>query len=121
MGLILLGARVLLAVVFAVAGLAKLADVPGSRKALGDFGAPAPLAAPLGLALPLAELAVALALLPAASAWRGALGALGLLGLFCGGVGWDLAPGRPPPPPSLRQRDAPPLRRRPLGGNAPPC
>jgi hypothetical protein len=49
----------LLALVFAVAGLAKLLDREGSRRTIVDFGVPSALAAPLGLVLPLAELAVA--------------------------------------------------------------
>jgi len=62
MSLVLLFARFLLAVVFAVAGLAKLADRAGSRQALQDFGLPMALAGLFGLLLPLAELAVAVAL-----------------------------------------------------------
>jgi peroxiredoxin/uncharacterized membrane protein YphA (DoxX/SURF4 family) len=96
MEIALLVARVLLAVVFVVAGLAKLADRAGSRQALRDFGVAAALATPLGTLLPLAELAVAVALLPAASAWWGALGALGLLLLFSAGIGANLARGRAP-------------------------
>src|SRR5262249_62414682 len=53
MSLVLLLARLLLAVVFLAAGLAKLADLAGSRQALRDFGVPARLATPLGLLLPL--------------------------------------------------------------------
>jgi uncharacterized membrane protein YphA (DoxX/SURF4 family) len=55
----LLVARLLLAAVFIMAGAAKLTDNPGSRHAITDFGLPAALAAPLGVLLPLAELAVA--------------------------------------------------------------
>jgi uncharacterized membrane protein YphA (DoxX/SURF4 family) len=54
MALGLLIARLLLAGVFLVAALAKLADLAGSRQALRDFGVPARLATPLGLLLPLA-------------------------------------------------------------------
>ena len=54
----LLIARVLLALVLAVAGSTKLADREGTRRAMGDFGVPSALASPLGL-LPLAELAIA--------------------------------------------------------------
>ena len=96
MSLVLLLARLLLAVMFVVAGLAKLADCAGSRQALIDFGAPAKLATPLGVLLPLAELAVALALVPTASAWWGALGALMLLLLFVVGIGYNLAHRRTP-------------------------
>ena len=60
--------------VFAVAGVAKLYDRAGSRRAVIDFGVPAPLAAPLAILLPLAELAVAATLLPASTAWWGPWG-----------------------------------------------
>jgi peroxiredoxin/uncharacterized membrane protein YphA (DoxX/SURF4 family) len=94
--LILLVARGLLALLFVVAGLAKLADRAGARQALRDFGVPAALATPLGTLLPVAELAVAMALLPAAPAWWGALGALVLLLVFIAGIGANLARGRTP-------------------------
>lgn len=96
MSVTLLLARVLLSGLFLIAGLAKLIDGAGTRQALRDFGAPAPLASPLGVLLPLAELGVAAALLPASSAWQGALGALVLLLTFIGGIGYNLARGRRP-------------------------
>jgi methylamine dehydrogenase accessory protein MauD len=96
MDLLTLFARLLLAAVFATAGVAKLADRAGSRRAAVDFGLPAALSAPLGALLPLAELAVAIALIPTASAWWGALGALALLLLFVVGIGANLARGRKP-------------------------
>ena len=86
----------LLALVFVVAGAAKLADRAGSRKAVADFGVPSSLASPLATLLPLAELAVAAALIPAASAWWGALGALALLLLFVAGISINLARGKKP-------------------------
>jgi peroxiredoxin/uncharacterized membrane protein YphA (DoxX/SURF4 family) len=92
----LLVARLLLASVFAVAGASKLADRKGSRQALLDFGVPAPLASPLGTLLPLAELAVASALVPADTARWGAVGALALLLLFAAGISANLARGKKP-------------------------
>ena len=92
----LLIARLVLAGVFTLAGVAKLSDLEGSRKAIIDFGLPAVLASPLALLLPLAELAVAAALIPASTAWWGALGALGLLMLFVVGISLNLARGRKP-------------------------
>ena len=68
----LLAARLLLAAVFAVAGVAKLVDLAGSRRAMRDFGLPDRLAAPLGTLLPLAELAAAVALVPARDAHENA-------------------------------------------------
>jgi peroxiredoxin len=86
----------LLAAVFVVAGVAKLADREGSRRAVADFGVPGALAAPLGVLLPLAELAVAVALIPTSTAFWGAVGALVLLLLFVAGIGANLARGRKP-------------------------
>src|SRR5260370_7078651 len=102
MALTLLIARLLLFVVFLVAGLAKLADLKGSQQAMRDFGVPAKLSRPFGVLLPLAELTLAVALLPLASAWWAALGTLTLLLLFVGGIGYHLAPGRRPARHSFR-------------------
>jgi thiol-disulfide isomerase/thioredoxin len=96
MGIALLVARLLLAGIFLVAGVAKLADRAGSRQALIDFGLPTGLATPFGILLPLAELAVAAALIPTSTAWWGALGALALLLLFVAGISINLARGRKP-------------------------
>jgi uncharacterized membrane protein YphA (DoxX/SURF4 family) len=92
----LLVARLLLALVFAVAGVAKLVDRTGSRQAIIDFGLPRALASPLGILLPLCELAVAAALIPPPTAWWGAIGALALLLVFVVGIGANLARGRKP-------------------------
>src|SRR6266478_2320101 len=96
MDVVLFIARLLLAAVFIVAGFAKLADLPGSRQALRDFGVPAVLANPSGVLLPLAEIVVAVALIPSVSAWWGAIGALALLLLFVAGISYNLARGRTP-------------------------
>ncbi|HLZ57725.1 MAG TPA: MauE/DoxX family redox-associated membrane protein [Ktedonosporobacter sp.] len=96
MSLFLLFVRLLLALVFIVAGLAKLADLAGSQQALRNFGVPTRLAAPLGLLLPLVELVVAIALLPSAWAWFGAIEALALLLIFVAGISYNLARGRTP-------------------------
>lgn len=92
----LLLARLVLAAVLAVAGVAKLLDRPGTRKAVVDFGAPAGLAVPLAAALPAAELATAGLLLPAATAWYGAHAALALFTVFTGAIAFALARGRAP-------------------------
>jgi peroxiredoxin/uncharacterized membrane protein YphA (DoxX/SURF4 family) len=92
----LLLARLLLAAVFAVAGVAKLADRPGTRQALLGFHVPEVLVPAGSFLLPLAELAVSLALLFTVSAWWGALGALALLLAFIVGIGISLARGEAP-------------------------
>jgi peroxiredoxin/uncharacterized membrane protein YphA (DoxX/SURF4 family) len=96
MSLLLLFARLLLCAVFLVAGLAKLADLAGSRQAMRDFGVPDKLADFFGLFLPLAELAVAVSLVVPLTGWWGAVGALALLLIFVAGIGYNLAHGRTP-------------------------
>lgn len=88
--------RLLLAGVFVAAGVSKLADRNGWRQALTEFGVPASLAAPLGVSLPVLEIVVAIILIPTATSWWGALGALVLLLLFSAGIGANLAQGRKP-------------------------
>src|SRR5437879_6564243 len=96
MSAVLLLARLLLAAVFAVAGIAKLFDFRGSRKSMGNFGVPEFLAGPVAALLPLAELACAAALISQAWAWWGASGAAALLVVFVAGIGVNLARGRTP-------------------------
>src|SRR5918997_4385456 len=96
MNLALLVIRLLLAAFFVVAGVANPADRKGSGKAIIDFGVPAGLASPLGILLPLAELVCAVALIPSATAWWGAVGTLTLLILFVAGIAVNLARGRKP-------------------------
>jgi hypothetical protein len=64
----LLSARLLPALVFLVASVAKLADRPGSQPAVIDFGVRAPIATPIKILLPLAEFAVAATLIPSRGA-----------------------------------------------------
>jgi thiol-disulfide isomerase/thioredoxin len=93
---LLLVLRLLLAGVFAVAGLAKLADRAGARDAATGFGLPARLTGAVAVGLPLAELATAAALVPAATATAGAIGALVLLLTFCAAIANAMRQGRAP-------------------------
>jgi len=92
----LLTSRLLLAAVFLLAGASKLVDPLGFRKALRDFGLPPALARPLVALLPVLEIAVAAALIPARLAWFGARGALVLLTVFMIAVGIAMIRGRKP-------------------------
>jgi peroxiredoxin len=93
---LLLGARLALAGVLGVAGVAKLTDPGGTRSALAGFGVPATLTRPGAWCLPLVELALAALLLMRASAWTGAVAAFGLLLLFTAVLGRALARGEQP-------------------------
>ena len=88
--------RLLLAVVFATAAAGKLLDRSGSRRALAAFGVPVRLTGAGALALPLAELAIAAALVFPSSARWGALAALVLLLAFLVGIANALAHRRAP-------------------------
>jgi thiol-disulfide isomerase/thioredoxin/uncharacterized membrane protein YphA (DoxX/SURF4 family) len=96
MNVVVLMARFLLAAIFGVAGVTKLADPAGSRKSMADFGVPQAFAGLLGLLLPVAEVVFAIALVPVASARWGASGILALLGLFIVAIGVSLMRGRTP-------------------------
>jgi peroxiredoxin len=86
----------LLAVMFLVAGAAKLLDVDKFRRTLVEFGAPDMLARPFAIVVPAWELVVAAALLSPTSAWWGALGALTLLIVFTAAIAVNLLLGRRP-------------------------
>ena len=83
MYLVLLLARLALAVLFLIAAVSRLCSgFPSSRKALVDFGVPQWLAAPISIALPSTDLIIAYLLLPASSARTGAVSALALPLIF---------------------------------------
>ncbi len=86
----------MLAAVFLLAGVAKYADPQGTTKAFTEFGLPRAVAAFVALVLPVVEAGVAIALVPVASAWYGACGALALLGIFILGIVAAMVRGRKP-------------------------
>ncbi|MEQ1922996.1 MAG: MauE/DoxX family redox-associated membrane protein, partial [Pyrinomonadaceae bacterium] len=96
MEIFLLLLRLGLAGVFGVAGIAKIFDPDGSRKALTDFGVPASLVRPAAFLLPLFELAVAGMLLFVPSSWFGAIGAATFLLIFTAGMLYQMAKGNAP-------------------------
>jgi len=78
----LLVARCALAAVFLTAAISKLLDRDRFGLALKAFGAPARLTAPLSVAVPVLELALAILLLEAGTAQAAAIGAMALLAVF---------------------------------------
>lgn len=93
---IVLGLRLLLAAVFITAGVGKLMDLNGSRRAVNDFGVPEPAAGVIGTLLPVAELAAGVALIFVPTARWGALLAAILLAGFIVGIARALARGEQP-------------------------
>jgi thiol-disulfide isomerase/thioredoxin/uncharacterized membrane protein YphA (DoxX/SURF4 family) len=96
MNAVLLVLRLILALVFLVAGFAKLADRDGSREAAEAFGVPDSLAGPTAILLPIAELIAAALLVPSATARAGAVLAATLLIAFCAGITRSIVRGQAP-------------------------
>jgi protein-disulfide isomerase len=94
MHLLIVLLRIALSVVFGIAGVTKLLDPSGTREAVKNFGAPDSLAPALSIALPLAELAIAVGLLFTTSFKLSSLGALVLLAAFVLAISVNLARGR---------------------------
>jgi hypothetical protein len=88
--------QLLLTMVFTVAAVAKLADRSGTRQAIEAFGVPPRPAPALALWLPITELAIAAALVPAATARWGALAAVALLVIFSVAIARALRAGSAP-------------------------
>jgi uncharacterized membrane protein YphA (DoxX/SURF4 family) len=93
---VVVAARLVLGVVFAVAGWTKARDVVGTRAAVRAFGVPTPFIVPIAFLLPVAELTVAVLLLFEDTAAIGAVGAIVLLALFIVAITVSLARGRRP-------------------------
>ena len=91
-----LGARIVLALVFTVAAVGKLADQPGTRTTLREFRVPESALTAFALALPVAELLTAAALLVQPSARWGALAAIALLAAFAAGIAGAMVRGEAP-------------------------
>lgn len=96
MDILLLLLRLGLAGVMALAGVAKLADLDGSRKAFEGFGVPASLTRVGPILLSVAEIVIAGLLLFPGTSWLGAIGGLALLLLFIGQMAYQLAKGNAP-------------------------
>ena len=96
MATIVLGLRLVLAAVFITAGVGKLLDLSGSRRAMVDFGVPERAARLAGTVLPVVELAIGVTLIFRPSARWAAIGALLLLLAFIAGIAHALARGEQP-------------------------
>ena len=89
----LFAARLLLAAVFASAAVSKLVDPSATAAALAEFRVPRALVRFGTRALPLVELAIAIALIPMATATWAAIAAAVLLAAFSSGVAGVLTRG----------------------------
>ena len=89
-------ARLALAAVFVLAPVAKMADRDRSEEAVANLGVPDRLTPTVAFLLPLAELSVAVLLVPASTAILGALGAVALLAVLSLVVVLNLIAGNTP-------------------------
>lgn len=96
MDILLLVARLALAVVLIVAAIGKFLDLPGSQRAMRDFGVPELLAGPAGLWLPVVELEIGVLLIPVSTARYAAAGSFVLLTTFVAGSIRNLRRGNRP-------------------------
>jgi methylamine dehydrogenase accessory protein MauD len=96
MSTVVLGLRLLLALVFTAAAGGKLADRAGSVQALRDFGLPEGALGPGAIVLPLGELAIAIGVVVTASARIAAACAVALLAAFVAAIGRAMARGESP-------------------------
>ena len=96
MGIVLVLIRVILFAVFALAGMGKLLDLQGARKAVRDFGVPEDLAGVFAYGLPAVEIGLALCFLFVEASWIGAVGGFLLLAAFVGGMLWQIGKGNAP-------------------------
>jgi thiol-disulfide isomerase/thioredoxin/uncharacterized membrane protein YphA (DoxX/SURF4 family) len=96
MDIALLIVRLVLAVVFAIAGIAKFLSKKTTAEMLREFSVPASMAEPAALLLPAAELITALLLVSSATAEVGAVVATFLLLMFSLAIAVNLSRGRRP-------------------------
>jgi thiol-disulfide isomerase/thioredoxin/uncharacterized membrane protein YphA (DoxX/SURF4 family) len=92
--ILILLSRLILAVVFGVAAIAKFYDRPGTEKALRDFGMPGMSVRFGALALPILEIFSALLLIAPMTAWYGGFFSLALLTLFSAAIVWVISQGK---------------------------
>jgi len=100
-----LSARLLIAAVFAIAGLAKFRQRAAFQQTLIAFAAPVALTPALAVALPSLELIIAAALLPTRTASFAARGAVLLLVLFTLVIARTLLPRDPEPEAAVATSD----------------
>lgn len=96
MEILLLVVRLFLVAIFALAGIAKLYDLEGSKKAVEDFGVPRGISKIAAILLPLGEIAIAISLLFVQTSWFGAIAGAALLAVFVGGMLWQMWQGNAP-------------------------
>ncbi|MCB1023585.1 MAG: DoxX family membrane protein, partial [Acidobacteria bacterium] len=92
----LVAIRLFLCGIFALAGIGKLLDLEGSKKAVEDFGVSGSISKYLAVLLPVVEIAIAILLLPVQTSWFGAIGGGGLMIVFIAGMLWQMRLGNAP-------------------------
>ncbi len=88
--------QLVIAAVFAIAAVAKLVDLTGTRRSIAEFGIPARAVRAVSVALPIVELGIAVGLMWPRSARWAAVAALALVLLFCAAIVRALSRGSAP-------------------------
>ena len=96
MGATVLVARLIIAAIFGTAFVGKCSDPRGTRVAIGAFGVPQRLVPLCAFLVPACELVVVALVVPARTAWVGAIGAAVLLAAFTAAIAVNLARGHTP-------------------------
>ncbi|MFZ0903445.1 MAG: MauE/DoxX family redox-associated membrane protein [Mycobacterium sp.] len=89
-------ARIALGAMFIFAGLTKLFDRAEVRRAVHDFGVPAPLIGVVAAGLPVVEMSLGITMFPSATARWSALGMIAVLVVFIAAIGAAIARGTRP-------------------------
>ncbi len=88
--------QTVLAAIFIVAAISKLADLPRFRVTLNEFGAPQLLSSQLAIGFPIAEFTIGLLLSFGTTSWWGGIAAIALLCIFSIVIGLNLIAGNRP-------------------------
>ena len=96
MEIVLVIMRLSLFAILAFAGIGKLLDPEGSKDAVEGFVVPRSVSRPVSILLPVAEMTIAVLLLPIETSWIGAIAAAGLLTGFSAGMIWQMWQGNAP-------------------------
>jgi len=107
--ILLAASRASLACVLLIAASGKLFHYPALLQTLADFNIPAALRQPLARLMPVLELMIALALIPATSVWWGALASAALLGSYTAVLAYKLVRGEHPSCHCFGQLEARPI------------
>ncbi len=90
MEIFLLFVRIILFAILALAGIGKLFDLEGSKNAVENFGVPKSISRLVAVLLPIAEIIIAILLIPVNTSWYAAIATAILMSIFVVGMLWQI-------------------------------